>query len=102
MVGHVYRVNTGYRMDICFDIFVEFVEIKCAEHDQTLQTVNTELETTTFRFSKIVTCFHNVYNINKSRTTWIHCHVYRVNRGCPSGHASYSLVNKCPVAEPTW
>ena len=27
-----------------------------------------------------------VQNINTSRTTWIHCHVYRVNRGCPCGH----------------
>ena len=47
MVGHVYRVNTGYRMDTCSNISAEFVQIKCAEHDHTLHTVNTEFETTT-------------------------------------------------------
>ena len=88
MVGHVYRVNTGYRMDTCSNIYVEFVEITCAEHDHTLPTVNAESETTTSRFSKIVTntCFHYVYHTNTSRTTWKHCYVYRVNRGCSRGH----------------
>ena len=38
-----------------YDISVKFVEIKCAECDDTLQTVNTEFETTTSMFSKIVT-----------------------------------------------
>ena len=92
MVSHVYRVNTGYRLDICCNISAQFVEIKCAEHDHTFQTVNTEFETTTSRFSKMVTntCFHHVYNINTRtcpRVTWT--------------HARYSLVEKCPVAEPT-
>ena len=35
---------------------------------------------------------HHVYNINTSRTTWKHCHVYRVNRGFPHG---YMLVTHC-------
>ena len=81
--------NYFYRIFISnYNISVQFVEIKCAEHDYTLQTVNTEFETTTSRFTKIVTntCFHHVYNINTSRTTWKHCHVYSINRGCPRGH----------------
>ena len=42
-------------------VFVQFIEIKYAEHDHTLQTVKTEFETTTSRLSKIVmnTCFHH-------------------------------------------
>ena len=81
-----------------YNIYVRFVEIKYAERDHTLQTVNTEFETLVmFMFSKIITntCFHHVYNINTSKTTWKHCHVYRVNRGCPRGH-------KRPDAERTW
>ena len=71
-----------------YNISVQFLEIKCAEHDHTLETVNTEFETTTSRFSKLDmnTCFHHVYNRNTSRTTWKHCDVYRENRGCPRGH----------------
>ena len=51
-----------------YNISVQFVEIKCAEHDHTLQTVNTEYETTTSRLTKIATntCFHNVYNTDTS------------------------------------
>ena len=89
--------HDGYCVDTCSNISVEFVAIKCAEHDHTLQTVNTEFETSsTSRFSKIVTntCFHQVYNINTSRTWWKHGHVYRVNRGCPRGHMLLSHWSK--------
>ena len=49
MVGHVYRVNTGYRVDACYTISVQFVEIRREKHDHTSQTytVNTEFETAT-------------------------------------------------------
>ena len=51
-------------------ISVQFVEIKCVELGLTLQAVNTEFETIASMFSKIVTntCFHDVYNVNTSRT----------------------------------
>ena len=54
-------MNTSIFIDIFisdYDISVKFVEIKCAECDDTLQTVNTEFETTTSRFSKIGTDTH--------------------------------------------
>jgi len=53
-----------------------------------IQTVNTDFETTTSSFSKNVTntCFQHVFNINTSRTTWKHCHVYRVSKGYPRGY----------------
>ena len=89
----VYTCNYFYHIYIStYNSYVQFVEIKCAEHDHTLHTANMEFETTTFKFSKIVTntCFYQVYNINTNRTTWKCCHVYRVNRGCPRGHM---LVN---------
>ena len=81
-------MNTTIFIDIFisdYDISVKFVEIKCAECDDTLQSVNTEFETTTSRFSKMVTnpCFYHVYNVNTSRTTWKHYQVYRVNIGYP-------------------
>ena len=84
-------MNTTIFIDIFisdYDISVKFDEIKCTKCDDTLQTVNTEFETTTSRLSKIVTdtYFCHVYNVNTSRTTWRHYHVYRVNRGCRRGH----------------
>ena len=52
------------------NISVQFVEIKCAEHDHTLQTVNTEIETTSSSFGKLVTniCFYHVNNVNTRAT----------------------------------
>ena len=86
-------------MSICIPHHLQTSSKRC-----TIQTVNTEFgEKTTSRFSKLVrnACFHHVY-INTSRPTWKHCHVYRVNRGCPCArtHARYSLVEKRPVALP--
>ena len=79
-----------------YDISVKFVEIKCVECDDTLQTVNTEFETTTSMFSKIVTdtYFYHVCNVNTSRNTCKHYHVYRVNRGYPRGHISVTYWSK--------
>ena len=79
-----------------YDISVKSVEIKCAEYDDTLQTVNMEFETTTSTFSKIVTdtYFYHVYNVNTSRNTCKHYHVYRVNRGYPRGHISVTHWSK--------
>ena len=71
-----------------YNISDQFVDIKCAEDDHTLQTVNTE-----FGEQIRLGWASYVYNVNTSRTTWKHCHVYRVNRGCPTWtHARYSLV----------
>ena len=76
------------------NISVQFVEIKCAEDDHTLQTVNTEFgEKTTSRFSYLpVQCKHKQNHMEtlsrvpcKQRLpTWT--------------HARYSLVEKGPVA----
>ena len=64
-------------------IYVQFVEIKCVEHDLVLQTVNTEFETGASSLSKIVTntCFHHVYSVNTSM--WKRSHVYTVNSVSP-------------------
>ena len=66
------------------NISVQFVEIKCADDNHTLQTVNIEFG------EKIRLCLGSyVYNVNTTRTTWKHCHVYSVNRGCPRGHMTH-------------
>ena len=72
------------------NISVQFVEIKCVEHDQALQNGNTDVETDASCFNKIVilvftTCpmctqvepHGHVYHIG---------HVYHTNSGCPRGH----------------
>ena len=52
--------------------------------------------------SFLMTSIQHVYNINTSRTKWKHCHVYRVNRGCPRGHmlvthcSKYALLRNLP------
>ena len=87
---HVLSLQSGgIRITISIIIFivisnnisVQFVEIKCAEDDHTLQTVNTK-----FGEKIRLGLASYVYNVNTSRTTWKHCHVYRVNRGYPRGH----------------
>ena len=56
---------------------VQFVEIKCVEHDITLQTASTEVETAESCFNPIVTdCFQHMCNVNTGKIT---CHVYRVS-----------------------
>ena len=80
------------------NVSVQFVEIKCVEHDLTVQTVITELETIASSFCKIYTntCVHHVYSVNTSRTTWKHSHVYRVHGGCPRGHMLFITGRKTP------
>ena len=64
--------------------------------DQLLATFKT-----TSNFSKIVTnfCVHHIYNYKHKRTTWKHCHVYHVDRGCPRGH---NLVTHCSKNALVW
>ena len=74
MYTNIYIVFACKMYFLNCNISVQFVAIKQAENDHTLQTVNTEFETTAPRFIKI-------QYISSSRTTWKHSHVYRVNRG---------------------
>ena len=69
------------------NISVQFVEIKCAKDGHILHTVNKE-----FREKIRLGLASYVYNVNTSRTTWKHCHVYRVNSLPTWTHARYSLV----------
>ena len=39
-----------------------------------------------------MTSIQHMYNVNTSRTAWKHCHLYRVNRGCPCGVCRHMLV----------
>ena len=80
----------------CLSQCIELVEIKYLEYDLTLYTVNAEFETTLPSFSKIVTntCFHHMYTIDTSRTTWKHSHMYRVNRCCPRRHMLFTHWSK--------
>ena len=86
------------------NISIQFVEIKCVEFDLTLQTVNTELETTASSFfflQKIDTntCVHQVYSVHTGRTMWTHSHVYRVHRGCPLYRWSKNAMLRNPPGE---
>ena len=83
------------------NIIFQFVEIKCAEHDLTLQTVNRELETTASSFRK------NSYEYLVSpRVQYKHKqnHVETLSRDpCKQRLSRCSLLSgqKCPLAEPT-
>ncbi len=77
LVGHVNCVNTGYRLDTCSNISIQFDAIKSAVHDHTLQIVNTkQLRRCNVSKKFTNTCFHHVYNIYTTINTWKRCHLY--------------------------
>ena len=98
-------MNTINFIDIIisdYDISVKFVKIKYAECDDTLQT---EFETTTSRFSRIVT---DTYFLPRIQYKHYQNHMETLSRvPCKQRlytwtHGCYSLVEKGPVAQPVW